>query len=195
MDPLYVRQIRDRNELTIEDHTVPEDPLLTEDDRLDRAWARSTYRPRQVIDRRTAFLITKLLRDSVLYGIAARCQIVPAPTGGKGGTSSDTMDVWFVGVTSQWANTAWIGDDTYQRPLGEKEASYTSSIPMWAEYMRDAVGKRPHRDLPCAGPAGLTSANIAALPGGPVRPDSKAVRIFYRPGSYTPQREEGGGGT
>ena len=195
MDPIYIRQIRDRNELAVEDHTVPEDPLLTEDDRLDRAWARSTYRPRQAIDRRTAFLITKLLRDSVLYGIAARCQIVPAPTGGKGGTSSDTMDVWFVGVTSQWANTAWIGDDTYQRPLGEKEASYTSSIPMWAEYMRDAVGKRPHRDLPLDRPDGLKSAIIDGLTGGAPKPDSKAVRIYFRPGSYTPPKEEGGGGS
>jgi penicillin-binding protein 1A len=192
MDPLYARRILDRNGVAIEDHTTPEDPLLEEDDRLDRLWARSTHTDRQVIDRRTAFLITKLLRDSVLYGIAARCQIVPAPTGGKGGTSSDTMDVWFVGFTSQWVNTAWVGDDTYQRPLGEKEASYTSSIPMWAEYMRDAVGKRPHRELPLDKPDGLKSAIVDSLTGGAPKPDSKPVRIYFRPGSYTPPKEEGG---
>jgi penicillin-binding protein 1A len=193
MDPLYVRQIRDREGQVVEDHSIAEDPLLSEDERLDRIWAQSTESPRQVIDPRTAFLITRLLRDAVLVGIAARCQIVPVPTAGKGGTSSDTMDVWFVGFSSQWANAAWLGDDTYQRPLGEKEASYTSAIPMWAEYMRDAVGKRPHSELPLGKvPPGLRSAVVDMMTGGQPKPDSKTVRIYYRPGSYTPAKENGG---
>jgi penicillin-binding protein 1A len=191
MDPVYIRRIVDRNGTTLEDHTTPEDPLLPEGDRFDRAWARSTYRPKQVIDPRTAFLITKLLRDSVLLGIAARCQIVAAPTAGKGGTSSDTMDVWFIGFTSQWVTTAWIGDDTYQRPLGEKEASYTSAIPMWANYMRDAIGKRPHTDLPIKRPAGLKTAVVDLITGGAPKPDSKSVVIYFRPGSYSPPKEDG----
>jgi penicillin-binding protein 1A len=192
IDPLYIRRIVDRTGRTVEDHTIPEDPLLSEGDRLDRIWARSTYRPKRVIDARTAFLITKLLRDSVLQGIAARCRIVPAPTGGKGGTSSDTMDVWFVGFTSQWVTTAWIGDDTYQRPLGEKEASYTSAIPMWANYMKRAVGERPHRDLPMDRPDGLKSMTIDFTTGAPAGPETKkSVRIFFRPGSYHPPKDNG----
>lgn len=190
-DPVYIRQVRDRNGNAVEDHTIPEDPILGEDHRLDRMWATSVRRPRQVIDPRTAFLITKLLRDSVLVGIAARCNIVPAPTGGKGGTSSDTMDVWFSGFTSQWATTVWIGDDTYQRPLGEKEASYTSAIPMWAEFMRDTVGKRPHSELPIGRPPdGLKSAIVDMLTGGPPGPGAKSVRIYFRPGSYAPPKED-----
>ncbi|MCC6746548.1 MAG: transglycosylase domain-containing protein [Deltaproteobacteria bacterium] len=186
MDPVYVRQIRSRNDEVLEDHTAPEDPVLGEGDRLDRLWAQSgTARP-QVIDRRTAFLTARLLRDAVLHGIAARCQIVPAPTGGKGGTSSDTMDVWFSGFTSQWAATAWIGDDSYQRPLGEKEASYTTAIPMWANFMRDAVGKRPHKEVPATVPPGLKAAVIDFASGGPPKPGQKSVRIYYRPGSFQP---------
>jgi penicillin-binding protein 1A len=182
-DPIYIRQIRDRFGRVIEDHTVVEDPMLHEADRLDRIWATSGQRDKQVIDARTAFLMTKLLRDSVLYGIAARCQIVPAPTGGKGGTSSRTMDVWFVGFTSQWATTTWIGDDIYQRPLGKKEASYTSAIPMWANYMKAAIGKRPHRELPIERPPGLRSATIDFLTGGPPKGQRNVV-IYYRPGSW-----------
>ena len=187
VDPVYIRQVRDRQNNLIEDHTSPEDPLISEDDRLDRLWALSAHRPRQIIDPRTAFLMTKLLRDSVLHGIAARCRIVPAPTGGKGGTSSDTMDVWFVGSTSQWSVTAWIGDDTYKRPLGEEEASYTSAIPMWANYMKQAVGKRPHRDLPISRPPGLKSTAMDYITGKPPGPETKkTVTIYYRPGSYNP---------
>ena len=185
-DPIYVRQIKDRRGRTLVDHTSVHDPFLDESDRLDRLWAHSTAKDRPVIDRRTAFLITKLLRDSVLHGIAARCRIVPVPTAGKGGTSSDTMDTWFVGFTSQWATTAWMGDDSYQRPLGTKEASYTTVIPMWANYMKRAVADRPHVELPRQRPAGLHSTEIDLLNGGPPSPDRKSVRIYYRPGSFEP---------
>jgi penicillin-binding protein 1A len=192
-DPVYVRRVLDRRGEPVEDHTIAEDPLLDEAARLDRLWALSSTRPRQVIDERTAFLITKLLRDSVTWGIAARCRIVPAPTGGKGGTSSDTMDVWFVGFTSQWATAAWIGDDTYQRPLGEKEASYTSAIPMWANYMKAAVSTRPHKELPMHRPDGLKSTVIDFITGGPPTAGSKkTVKIFYRPGTYHPPRSSDG---
>lgn len=192
MDPIYIRQIRDRNDEVVEDYTIPEDPLLTESDRLDRLWAKSTETPKQVIDPTTAFLITKLLRDTVLYGIAARCQTVPVPTGGKGGTSSDTMDVWFLGFTSQWVTAVWMGDDTYQRPLGEKEASYTSAIPLWAEYMKETVGKRPHQELPLGKiPEGLKSTVIDLLSGSTPKPGLPSVRIYYRPGSYEPPAETG----
>ncbi len=189
-DPLHIRQIRDRQGRVVVDRSAPEDPLLREGDRLDRLWALSSRKERQVIDERTAFLTTKLLRDSVLHGIAARCRIVPVPTGGKGGTSSDTMDVWFVGLTSQWATTAWIGDDNYQRPLGMKEASYTSVIPMWANFMKVAVGKRPHRELPLRRPKGLLSTTVDYITGKPPGPETqKKVIIYYRPGSYHPERE------
>ena len=187
-DPLYIRRIADRHGNAVEDHTIAEDPQLWEADRLDRVWARSTHRPKRVVDPRTAFMTTKLLRDSVLYGIAGRCRIVPGPTGGKGGTSSDTMDVWFVGITSQWAVTAWIGDDSYQRPLGEKEASYTTAIPMWANFMKDAVRGRPLKELPEQRPTGLSSAIIDQNTGGAPTADGKTVRIYYRPGTYIPPK-------
>ncbi len=199
-DPIYIRQIRDRHGRLVEDHTIPQDPLLSEDDRLDRLWATSKRKDKRVIDERTAFLMTKLLRDSVLYGISARCQIVPVPTGGKGGTSSRTMDLWFVGFTSQWATTAWVGDDSYRRMLGEKEASYTAAIPMWANFMREVVGGtlrgskasgRPHGELPMQRPKGLRSTVIDFQTGGAPRAGQRTVRIFYRPGSYTPP-EAGG---
>ncbi|MCA9673093.1 MAG: PBP1A family penicillin-binding protein [Myxococcales bacterium] len=188
-DPIYIRQVRDRAGDVVEDHTTVLDPMLDEADRLDRLWARVGNSDEQAIDSRTAFLTTKLLRDGVTHGIAARCQIVPAPVGGKGGTSSDTMDTWFVGVTSQWATTGWVGDDTYRRPLGKKEASYTTAIPMWANYMRAAVGKRPHRELPFSSPRGLRSAKIDFVTGGLPRDGHKTATIWFRPGSWSPRPE------
>ena len=46
------------------------------------------------------------------------------PAAGKTGTSSATMDTWFVGYTSRWMTTTWIGDDKRERPLGHKDAAF-----------------------------------------------------------------------
>lgn len=182
---VYVRQIHDRAGQLIEDHTVAEDPLLAEDERLDRFWATATDRAPRVADRKTAFLMAKLLRDAVLRGIAARCRIVPVPTAGKGGTSSDTLDVWFTGFTSQWSTAVWIGDDANARPLGAKEASYTSAIPLWANYMKAAVGQRPHAEIPSFVAKGLRRATVDATNAGAPQPDRPTVEIFFKPGTFT----------
>lgn len=185
-DPIYIRQVIDRSGYVIEDHTDIRDPFLDESDRLDRLWAKSRYDEPRVIDEKTAFLTTYLLRESVLHGIAARCRIVPVPTGGKGGTSSDTMDVWFTGFTSRWAVTAWMGDDTYERPLGAKEASYTTSIPMWANFMRHAVANHAHTSIPLTVPKGILKTEIDPFRGGKPQEGEKGATIYYRPGSYEP---------
>jgi len=186
MDPRYIRQIRDRNGTLVADYTHIEDPWLDEAERLDRLWATSEKANRRIMDTKTAFLTSKLLRDSVTMGIAGRCRIVPVPTAGKGGTSSDTMDVWFVGFTSQWTTTAWLGDDNYRRMLGAEEASYTTAIPMWAKFMKAAVRTTPSKKLPVNRPSGLRTATLDYNTGGKPTPTSKTVQIFYRPGSFTP---------
>ena len=61
---------------------------------------------------------------------------------GKTGTSSRTSDVWFVGFTSRWLTTAWVGDDTYEAPA-HTDASFTVSVPMWARYMYAATHEMP----------------------------------------------------
>ena len=33
------------------------------------------------------------------------------------------MDTWFIGYTSRWMTSTWIGDDQHERPLGWKDAA------------------------------------------------------------------------
>ena len=84
---------------------------------------------------------------------------------GKTGTSSHTSDVWFIGYTSRWMATAWIGDDTYQRQLGFKDASFMLSVPMWARFMVHAVGDQPLEEIPWDKPP----AGKVTDTGGPLK--------------------------
>lgn len=180
VDNVTVRRVIDRHGRVLVDNTVPQDAWLDAQSKLDRLAALAGSQPRRVIDARTAYLTSKLLRDAVADGIAARAGSIGVPAAGKGGTSSDTMDVSFVGYTSRWLSAAWVGDDTYRRPLGTDDASYTIAIPMWADYMRKAIGQRPHREIPWERPRGVVSAVVDVGTGLPVEPGAPGVRVYLR---------------
>ena len=146
-------------------HTAWDDPWVRQDERLDRAAATAGEVRKPVIPPRTAYLTSKLLREIVTTGHSGPIRATQILSAGKTGTSSHTSDVWFVGYTSRWMTTAWIGDDTYQRQLGFKDASFMLSVPMWARYMYEVARDQPLKDIPWAVPPGVKASDT----GGPLK--------------------------
>jgi penicillin-binding protein 1A len=163
--PVTIRRVLDRYGNVLEDHTAIADPWLAASDKLDRIAARAGELNEPVIDPRTAWLTAKLLREIVTTGHSGPIRATKVLAGGKTGTSSHTSDVWFIGYTSRWMTTAWIGDDTYQRELGFKDQSFMLSVPMWARYMAHAVGDQPLEEVPWERPPSVKAADI----GGPLK--------------------------
>jgi penicillin-binding protein 1A len=105
------------------------------------------------------------LREIVTTGHSAPIRATKIVAAGKTGTSSRTSDVWFIGFTSRWMATAWIGDDLYQRQLGYKDASFMLSVPMWARFMAAVVGEQPLEEIPWERPPGVKPNDT----GGPLK--------------------------
>jgi penicillin-binding protein 1A len=168
IDPIYMRRVIDKRGQLLLDQRHPLDPTLDIAGRLDRMGTIGLAGPKQVVDERTAFLITRLMREVVTAGIGGRATQIGVPAGGKSGTASKnayTTDTWFVGFTSRHMTAAWMGDDTYERSLGDEDASYTTATPMWTQYMAQVVAGIPHEQLPLSKPAGITSKNVDARNG------------------------------
>jgi len=161
-----VRRVLDKHGRVLEDHTGWDDALLTPADRLDRIAARFGDEPEPVIEPRTAWLTSNLMRKIVTQGHSGPIRATKVIAAGKTGTSSHTSDVWFVGYTSKWMTMAWLGDDTYERQLGYKDASFMLSVPMWARFMYQAVGTQPLVEIPWEKPPGLKPNDQ----GGPLKP-------------------------
>jgi penicillin-binding protein 1A len=155
VDPVYIRRVRDRNGLVLEDHSSIGDPQGSPADRLDRVVSIAARRPKPVISPRTAWLTSTLLRHVVTRGHAPAIRATGLPAAGKTGTSSATMDVWFVGFTSRWMTTTWMGDDLRKRPLGQKDAAFMLTVPMFARYMMEVTAGQPLQDIPWERPAGV----------------------------------------
>lgn len=164
-EPVYVRRVRDREGRVLEDHTAVGDPMGPPELRLDRMAAAAGHRPKPVISPRTAYLTSNLLRRMVTRGHAPALRSTGLPAAGKTGTSSATMDVWFVGYTSRWMTTTWIGDDLRQRPLGYKDAAFMLAVPMFARYMTEVTAGQKLQEIPWERPRGVKAGDT----GGSLR--------------------------
>ncbi len=86
-----------------------------------------------------AYLVTNLLEGVVQRGTArglARLGFTH-PAAGKTGTTNDYNDAWFAGYTRDVLAVVWVGFDRGAK-LGLTGS--TAALPIWAEFMKRAVG-------------------------------------------------------
>ncbi len=141
----------------------------------------------RVLDERNAFVTDSMLRDVTRYGTgaAATQKLARRDIAGKTGTTSDAMDGWFAGYGANVVAVAWMGYDD-PKSLGGREFGATLAMPIWIDYMRVALAKRPEeeRKVPegvvrqdddwlyaeYAGSGEFKAIDVEAAPGAPVEP-------------------------
>jgi penicillin-binding protein 1A len=189
VDPVYIRRVRDRDGVVVEDHASVGDPFGAPSERLDRLVATADVKPEPVIPPHTAWLTSTLLRHVVTHGHAPAIRTAGMLAAGKTGTSSATMDTWFVGYTSRWMTTTWMGDDLRERALGLKDAAFMLTVPMFARYMTEVTAGQPLQDIPWERPPGVKAGDT----GGKLRTtmeeleaETEAEKLGVKPGVARP---------
>lgn len=100
------------------------------------------YAPR-VISPQNAYIMRSIVREVVSRGTAVRAKALGrTDIAGKTGTTNDQKDAWFSGFNDQIVTTAWVGFDN-QKPLGSRETGGKAALPMWIDFMRDALAGLP----------------------------------------------------
>jgi penicillin-binding protein 1A len=98
---------------------------------------------RDVINSRTARIMTAMLREVVLHGTAVAASKLPFAAAGKTGTTNDFTDAWFVGFSPTLTCGVWMGFDE-KKSLGSKETGARAALPIWMQFMNTAMeGKDP----------------------------------------------------
>ena len=139
MRPFLVRTVTDR------------DGDLLEENRAE---------PIDVVRADTAFVMTSLLRGVVLHGTGAAAASLDWPLAGKTGTVDDNTDAWFVGFDPDLSVGVWTGLDE-KKSLGAYETGAQAALPIWMDFMRAYIERRPDRDNP---PEFEAPENIVFLP-------------------------------
>ena len=103
----------------------------------------------RAIDARNAFVMSSLLQEVTRSGTAASAQatLKRPDLYGKTGTTNDSMDAWFAGFQPTLAAITWIGYDT-PRKLGDRETGGGLSLPVWIEFMAQALKNVPVSEPP-----------------------------------------------
>jgi penicillin-binding protein 1A len=109
----------------------------------------------RAIPARNAFITSSLLQEVTRTGTASRAQAVLKRPDlyGKTGTTNDSQDAWFTGYNKALVAVVWIGYDT-PRSLGDKETGGGLALPIWIDYMVQALRGVPVSEY--SAPDGIT---------------------------------------
>lgn len=113
---------------------------------------------KRVISPQLHFLINSLLRNVVKNGTGRRAlSLGRSDLAGKTGTTNEQRDAWFNGFTPSMVAVAWVGFDN-SKPLGNRETGGRAALPMWIDFMREALKNTPEQNL--SQPDGIASILI-----------------------------------
>lgn len=95
----------------------------------------------------TAFLTVNIMRGVIERGTGWYARRLNRPLGGKTGTTQDQRDLLFVGFSADLACGVWVGYDDF-RPLKKGLTASAIAVPLWTEFMREALKGQPVHDFP-----------------------------------------------
>jgi penicillin-binding protein 1A len=101
----------------------------------------------EVISPDVARTMTAMLEEVIQFGTGVEAKVLKRPAAGKTGTTQDYTDAWFVGFTPQITAGVWVGFDDKQNSLGKKETGARAALPIWTQFMQNALTGAPPLDF------------------------------------------------
>lgn len=141
----------------------------------------------RVISEDVAFIIDNILKDTIRFGTATRARAMQRPDiSGKTGTTNGPTDVWFTGYHPNIVTTTWLGFNN-NTPLGENEYGASATLPIWIEFMQEALRDQPiiYREQP----ANVVSVLIDKETGKRAQPGAANSMFEYIQSSAVEQLE------
>jgi penicillin-binding protein 1A len=101
-----------------------------------------------VVSPDVARTMTAMLEEVIQFGTGIQARALGRPAAGKTGTTQDYTDAWFIGFTPQITSGVWVGFDDKQISLGKKETGAKAALPIWLEFMQNALAGVPEIEFP-----------------------------------------------
>ncbi|MGM0631719.1 MAG: penicillin-binding protein 1A [Pseudomonadota bacterium] len=123
----------------------------------------------QVVDPRVTYILGTMMRSVVEEGSGRRVarELPRNDLMGKTGTTNGPAELWFTGFNRDIATSVFVGMDTPE-PLGESEQGATVAVPIWIDYMKQALADTPERMM--ERPDGIVARLVDRQSGQLARP-------------------------
>ncbi|HEY0768464.1 MAG TPA: penicillin-binding protein 1A [Steroidobacteraceae bacterium] len=117
----------------------------------------------RAISAQNAYLMADMMSDVIKRGTGRRALALGrGDIAGKTGTTNEAKDTWFNGFTQNLVATVWVGFDQ-ERPLGESEEGARTALPIWIQFMREALRGVPEQRRTM--PDGLVALRVSPETG------------------------------
>jgi penicillin-binding protein 1A len=119
------------------------------------------------------YIMNTLLRDVIREGTGRKAMSLGRnDLAGKTGTTNDQVDAWFNGFHPELVAISWVGFDS-PRTLGRYETGGKAALPMWIDFMAEALKEIPEE--PLEKPVGMVTVLIDPETGLLARADNPAA--------------------
>ena len=129
----------------------------------------------------TAYQMVSMLRGVVQRGTGVRINALRRPLAGKTGTTNQSFDAWFIGFSPDLAVGVYVGFDS-PRTLGDRETGSSVAVPIFKDFMEQALADRPK--IPFRIPKGIQLVRVNATSGVVAEAGERNVLLeSFKPGT------------
>ncbi|PJI09740.1 MULTISPECIES: PBP1A family penicillin-binding protein [Clostridium] len=122
-------------------------------DKTGKTILENDYSTKKVISPQAAYVMYDLLKGPVSDGgTGSNANFGGMPVAGKTGTSSDSSNLWFCGLTPYYSAAVWVGKD--QAPFSLNPLGSNDVAEIWGEIMKMANSNLAFKDIEM--PGGVT---------------------------------------
>lgn len=95
-----------------------------------------------------SYLLLNMMKGVVQRGTAKVVSEIKKPIAGKTGTSQDSKDMWFIGMTPDLTAGGWMGYDDFSKIPSSDWTGGTTVAKWWTEIMKEILKDYPAKDFP-----------------------------------------------
>jgi len=140
--------------------------------------ARAVIPAEQVITPQVSFLMNDIMKDVITRGTGRRALALGrTDLRGKTGTTDFSVDTWFNGFNDNLVASVWVGKND-NTPLGAGEEGARTAVPIWVDFMREALRGVPEKTRTV--PDGIIEMKVNAATGGKKDADLDPVFEYFR---------------
>ena len=130
----------------------------------------------EVFSPETAYIMYDMLKGPVTYYSSTAAKWGEMPVSGKTGTTSDSCDLWFAGLTPYLSGSVWLGYDNPTKLIGGS----SSCAKLWGMIMKKAHESLKVKEID--EPAGIVKVSVCKdsglLPSAACNQDPRGNRIY-----------------
>jgi len=105
-----------------------------------------------------SYVLVNMMKGVVQRGTGVHASRLKRPIAGKTGTSQDSKDMWFIGMTPDLTAAAWMGYDDMSSLTMQDWTGGGTVVPWWTEIMEAVLKDQPVRDFPV--PEGIVFVTV-----------------------------------